>query len=100
MSNRMNGFDESGVWCFSIHIPGACRPLIALHIDLLIPQEVISDVNTKILLGRVNFKLRVGHMIDKDDGFKFPSYALRFASAVVQFRLEESDHFTRSDRSS
>ena len=82
MSNRMNGFDESGVWCFSIHIPGACRPLIALHIDLLIPQEVISDVNTKILLGRVNFKLRAGHMIDKDDGFKFPSYALRFASAV------------------
>ena len=84
MSNRMNAFDESGVWCFSLHIPGACWPLSALHIDLLIPREVISNVNTKILLGRVNFKLRVGHMIDKDDGFKFPSYALRFASAVFK----------------
>ena len=44
-SNR-NVFDDSGVWFFSVHIPGACRPLSALLIDLLIPQEVISDVNT------------------------------------------------------
>ena len=79
MSNRMNAFDESGVWCFSVHVPGACW-----HIDLLIPREIISDVNTRILLGRVNFKLRAGHMIDKDDGFKFPSDALRFAFAVVK----------------
>ena len=79
MSNRMNAFDESGVWCFSVHVPGG-----SWHIDLLIPREIISDVNTRILLGRVNFKLRAGHMIDKDDGFKFPSYALRFAFAVVK----------------
>ena len=49
--------------------------LSTLHIDLLIPREVIRDVNTKILLGRDIFKLRAGHMIDKDDGFKFPSDA-------------------------
>ena len=56
-----------------------------LHIALLIPREVIRYVNTKILLGRDNFKLRAGHMIDKDDGFKFPSDALCFAFAVVLF---------------
>ena len=53
-----------------------------MHIDLLIPREVIRDVNKKILLGK--FKWRAGHMIDKDDGFKFPSDALRFAFAVVK----------------
>ena len=58
--------------------------LLALLIDLLISREVICDVNTKILLGKDNFKLRAGHMIDKDDGFKFPSDALRFAFAVVE----------------
>ena len=80
MSNRMNAFDESGVWCLVF----LCTCPRGLHIDLLIPREIISDVNTRILLGRVNFKLRAGHMIDKDDGFKFPSYALRFAFAVVK----------------
>ena len=50
------------------------RSLLALaHCTLtcLIPREVITDINTKILLGRDNFKLRAGHghMIDKDDGF-------------------------------
>ena len=49
--------------------------LSALHIDLLMPREVFRDVNTKILLGRDTFKLRAGHMIDKNDGFKFPSDA-------------------------
>ena len=40
-------------------------------------------------------------MIDKDDGFKFPSDALRFAFAVVKvYRLAESDYVTRLDRSS
>ena len=58
--------------------------LSALLIDLLIPREVIRDVNTKILLGRDNFKLRAGHMIDKDDGFKCPSDALGFPFAVVK----------------
>ena len=43
--------------------------LRALHIDLLIPREVIREINTKILLGRDNFTLRAGHMIDKDDDF-------------------------------
>ena len=75
--------------------------LSALHIDLLIPREVIRDVNTKILLGTDNFKLRASHMmIDKDDGFKFPRDALRFASAVVKVLLAESDYVTRLDRSS
>ena len=55
-----------------------------MHIDLLIPREVIRDVNTNILLGTDNFKWRAGHMIDKDDRFKFPSDALRFAFAVVK----------------
>ena len=66
-SNR-NAFDESGV---SPYISQEPTGLSALHIDLLIPREVITDINTKILLGRDNFKLRVGHghMIDKDDGF-------------------------------
>ena len=64
-SNR-NAFDESGV---SPYISQEPLGLSALHIDLLIPPEVITDINTKILLGRDNFKLRAGHMIDKDDGF-------------------------------
>ena len=55
-----------------------------LLIYLFIPSEVIRDVNTKILLGRDNFKLTVVHMIDKDDGFKFPSDTLRFAFAEVK----------------
>ena len=54
----------------------------ALRIDLLIPREVIRVVNTTILLGTDNFKLRAGHAIDKDDGFKFPRDALRVAFAV------------------
>ena len=74
--------------------------LSALHIDLLIPREVIGAVNTKILLGTENFKLRAGHMIDKDDGFKFPRDALRFAFAVVKVLLAEPDYVTRLDRSS
>ena len=49
----------------------------------LIPREVIRDVNTEILLGRDKFKLRAGHMIDKDDGFKFPSDAALFAVVKV-----------------
>ena len=57
--------------------------LSALFIDLLMPLEVIRDVNTKILLSTDNFKLRAGQMIDKDDGFKFPSDALRFALVKV-----------------
>ena len=57
--------------------------LSALHIDSLIPGEVIRDVNTKILLGTDNFKLRAGHMIDKDAGFKFPSDALRFQNLTT-----------------
>ena len=36
------------------------------------------------LLGTDNFMLRAGHIIDKDDGFKFPSDALSFAFAVVK----------------
>ena len=36
------------------------------------------------LLGTDNFMLRAGHMIDKDDGFKFPSDALSLAFAVVK----------------
>ena len=54
--------------------------LNALLIDLLIPREVIRDVNTKIFPGS---DYRAGHMIDKADGFKFPCDALRFAFAVV-----------------
>ena len=83
MSNR-NTFDESGV---SPYISQEPAGLSTLHIDLLIPREVIRDVNTEILLGRDNFTLRAGHMIDKDDGFKFPSDAAL-----------ESDHVIRSDR--
>ena len=74
-SNR-NAFDESSV---SPYISQEPAGLSALFIDLLIPREVIRDVNTKILLSTDNFKLRAGQMIDKDDGFKFPSDALRFA---------------------
>ena len=55
--------------------------LRALLFDLLIPREVIRDVNTKIFLGR---DYRAGHMIDKVDRFKFPCDALRFAFAVVK----------------
>ena len=55
----------------------------ALLVYLFIPSEVIRDVNTKILLGRDNFKLTAVHMIDKDDGFKFASDTLRFAFAEV-----------------
>ena len=74
-SNR-NAFDESSVSLYIFQEPAG---LSALFIDLLIPREVIRDVNTKILLSTDNFKLRAGQMIDKDDGFKFPSDALRFA---------------------
>ena len=56
--------------------------LSALLIDLLIPSQVVRDVNTKIFLGR---DYRAGHMIDKANGFKFPCDALRFAFAVVKF---------------
>ena len=83
VSNR-NTFDEPGV---SPYISQEPADLSTLHIDLLIPREVIRDVNTEILLGRDNFTLRAGHMIDKDDGFKFPSDAAL-----------ESDHVIRSDR--
>ena len=79
-SNR-NAFDESSV---SLYISQEPAGLSALFINLLIPREVIRDVNTKILLSTDNFKLRAGQMIDKDDGFKFPSDALRFAFAVVK----------------
>ena len=51
---------------------------------MLIPSEVIRDVNTKILLGRDSFNLRAGHMIEKDDGLKFPSDTLCFAFAEVK----------------
>ena len=57
-------------------------------------------MNTKILLGTDNFKLRACRMIAKDDGFKFPRDALRFASGVVKVLLAESDYVTRLDRSS
>jgi len=79
-SNR-NAFDESSV---SLNISQEPAGLSELFIDLLIPREVIRDVNTKILLSTDDFKLRSGQMIDKDDGFKFPSDALRFAFAVVK----------------
>ena len=36
------------------------------------------------LLGTDNFMLTAGHIIDKDDGFKFPSDALSFAFSVVK----------------
>jgi len=29
------------------------------------------NINTKILLGTDNFKLRASHMVDEDDRFKF-----------------------------
>ena len=54
--------------------------LSALLIDLLIPREVIRDVNTKIFLGS---DYRAGHMIEKADRFKFPCDAVRFGFAVV-----------------
>ena len=79
-SNR-NAFDEFSVSPYISQEPAGHS---ALHIDLLIPREVICDVNTKILLGTDNFKLRARHMIDKDDEFKFPSDALSFAFAVVK----------------
>ena len=64
--------------------PWSILAFSALLIDLLIPSEVIRDVNTKILLGRDSFKVRAVHNIDKDDGFKFPSDTLRFAFAEVK----------------
>ena len=79
-SNR-NAFDESNV---SLNISQEPAGLSALFIDLLIPREVIRDVNNKILLGTDNFKLTAGHMIDKDDGFKSPYDGLRFAFSVVK----------------
>ena len=80
-SSNSNAFDESGVSpCISQEHAGHS----ALFIDLLVPREVIRDVNNKILLGRENYKLRAVHMIDKDDGFKFPSDTLRFAFAEVK----------------
>ena len=79
-SNR-NAFDESSV---SPYISQEPAGVSALHIDLLIPREVIRDVNNKILLGTDNFKLTAGHMIDKDDGFKSPYDGLRFAFSVVK----------------
>ena len=91
-SNR-SAFNESGV---SPYISQEPAGFSALHIDLFIPREVIRDVNTEILLGRDNFKLRAGHMIDKDDGFKFPSNAALHL-LWLKFRLAESDHVTRSD---
>ena len=74
------GFDESSVLLYISQEPAG---LSAFHTELLIPREVIRDVNTKILLG-TDFKLRASHMIDNDDGFKFPNDALRFAFAVVK----------------
>ena len=71
-ASSRSAFDKSGV---SPYISQEPAGFSALHIDLFIPREVIRDVNTEILLGRDNFKLRAGHMIDKDDGFKFPSDA-------------------------
>ena len=56
-----------------------CTLTSLFHVRL----SVISD--NKILLGTDNFKLRAGHMIDKDGGFKSPSDGLRFAFAVVKF---------------
>ena len=62
------------------------RNLLALaHCSyLLVPQKVIRDVNTEILLGRDIFKLKAGHVIVEDEGIKFPSDALRFAFAIVK----------------
>ena len=52
--SKRNAFDESG---FSSYISQEHAGLGALHIDLIVPWGVISDVDTKILLGKVNFKL-------------------------------------------
>ena len=65
-ASNWNAFDES---CVSPYISQEPAGLSALHIDFLIPCEVIRDVSTKILLGRDNFKLTASHMIDKDDVF-------------------------------
>ena len=48
---------------FSSYIAQEPAGLIALLIDLHARHEVLRDVNTKILFGRDNFKLRAGYMI-------------------------------------